>query len=96
MSETPRSAEPVHPKPATPIPEPKRRARGDLSRRLLTAAVLSPAVIAVVVVGGLPYLATVIVFMLLAQREFYGLIEDKGAQPHVALGLGASVAVALL
>ncbi len=96
MSETPRSAEPAHPKSATPIPETKKRVRGDLARRLLTAAVLAPAVIAVVVVGGLAYLATVILFILLAQREFYGLIEDKGAQPHVALGLGASVVVALL
>jgi len=84
----------VHPLPPTPLPEPPpRRERSDLQARILTAAVLVPLVSYIIVVGGYPYLATVLVFGLLAQREFYGLIEDKGARPLVGLGLGFGAAV---
>jgi phosphatidate cytidylyltransferase len=68
----------------------------ELTRRLISAAVLIPLVLYVIAVGGLAYLAIVMGFILLAQREFYGLIEDKGAQPHVGLGLSAAAAVAVL
>jgi phosphatidate cytidylyltransferase len=50
-------------------------------------------VIWLVVLGGLPYLATVIAFVLLGQREFYRLIEEKGAQPLVAYGLAGGAAL---
>jgi len=63
--------------------------RSELALRLLTAAVLVPAVVYIIVLGGIPYLVTVIAFVLLAQREFYALIEEKGAQPLVGLGLVA-------
>jgi phosphatidate cytidylyltransferase len=68
----------------------------ELSRRLIASAILIPLVLYVIALGGLPYLAIVTGFILLAQREFYGLIEDKGAHPHVGLGLAAGVAVAVL
>jgi phosphatidate cytidylyltransferase len=35
----------------------------------------------------------VVVVVLLAQREFYGLIEDKGAHPIVGFGLAAGAAL---
>ena len=37
-----------------------------------------PAVLWVIVQGGLVYLGVVIVFVVLGQREFYHLIEEKG------------------
>ena len=92
----PRMREPLHPHPATPIEPPRRRRVNDLPARLLTAAVLVPAVIALVVVGGLPYLATVICFVVLGQREFYRLIEEKGAHPLVSYGLVGGAALPLV
>ena len=41
---------------------------GDLASRLLTASVLIPLVLYLVIIGGYPYLATVLVFGLLAER----------------------------
>jgi phosphatidate cytidylyltransferase len=84
----------VHPLPPSPLPEiaPKRKS-SDLRSRILTAAVLVPVVSYIIVAGGYLYLATVLAFGLLAQREFYGLIEDKGARPLVGLGLGFGAAV---
>ena len=83
----------IHPQPPTPIAPPAARKRSDLVVRLLSAAVLVPAVIYLIVLGGLPYLATVVVIILLGQREFYRLIEDKGAQPLVSYGLVAGAAL---
>jgi phosphatidate cytidylyltransferase len=82
---------PIHPRPAdAPLPKPERT---DLPARLATAAVLVPLVLYVIALGGLAVLALVIVLTLLAQREFYGLIEDKGAQPIVGFGLAAGAAL---
>lgn len=84
----------VHPQPPTPLPEKKtRKPPGDLASRLLTASVLIPGVLYIIVVGGYPYLATVLVFGLLAQREFYQLIEGKGARPLTTVGLFFGAAV---
>jgi len=88
------SGEGVHPLPATPVDStdapPKR---SDLQKRIWTAAVLVPLVAYIIAAGGYLYLLTVLAFGLLAQREFYGLIEDKGARPLVGLGLGFGAAV---
>ena len=43
--------------------------------------------------GGLVYLAVVVLFVLQGQREFYRLIEDKGAHPIVSYGLAAGAAL---
>lgn len=92
------SAEPLHPQPATPFPEnkKKRSPSSELARRILTAVILIPLVLYVIYLGGWVYVAVVIAFTLIAQREFYGLIEDKGAEPLVALGLGFGLAVTLI
>jgi phosphatidate cytidylyltransferase len=63
---------------------------------VLTAAVLVPSVVYVIVLGGLPYLAVVVLFTLLGLREFYGLIEDKGAQPIVSYGMAAGAALPIV
>jgi phosphatidate cytidylyltransferase len=46
-----------------------------------------------IVLGGLVYLAVVIIIVLLGQRELYRLIEDKGAHPLVSYGLAAGAAL---
>jgi phosphatidate cytidylyltransferase len=87
------AAQAIHPQPPTPVPPKRPRKNADLAARLLSAAVLVPAVIWIVALGGLVYLATVVAFVLLGQREFYRLIEDKGAQPLVSYGLAAGAAL---
>ncbi len=62
-------------------------------RRVLTAAVLIPTVLWIIALGGIPYLLTVMAFALLGQREFYRLIEDKGATPLEGLGLAFGAAI---
>jgi len=83
----------IHPQPPTPGVPKSPKKRSDLAIRLLSAAVLVPAVIYLIILGGLPYLGTVVVIILLGQREFYRLIEDKGAQPLVSYGLVAGAAL---
>lgn len=87
------SAEPVHPHPPTPLPPQKSRKRSDLALRLATAAVLVPSVAWVIVTGGIVYLAVVVGIVLLGLREFYGLIEDKGAHPIWGFGLASGAAL---
>jgi len=90
------AGEPVHPRPATPLAEPRGKKRSDLVLRLLTASVLIPAVIWAIYAGGLPYLAVVIGFVLIGQREVYRLIEDKGAHPLVNFGLAAGAGLPVI
>ena len=70
--------------------------RRDLATRMGTAAVLIPFVLWAIVRGGLVYLVIVIGIGLIAQREFYGLIVDKGARPIQPVGLGFGAAVILV
>jgi phosphatidate cytidylyltransferase len=79
--------------PADAPPPAEKPEGGDLRARLLTASVLVPIVLYVVYLGGLPMLAAVILLTVLAQREFYGLIEDKGAHPIHGFGLAAGAAL---
>lgn len=89
-------SEPLHPKPATPLPEAGGRRMNETLTRWLTAMVLVPAVLWVIVQGGLVYLGVVMVFVLLGQREFYHLIEEKGARPLWGLGLAAGGALPIV
>ena len=89
--------EPFHPKPPTPIVlDPPKKALSELSRRLLTALVLIPSVLYIISVGDLLYVATVMLFTFLGVREFYRLIEDKGAHPIVGIGSAAAVALPVI
>jgi phosphatidate cytidylyltransferase len=85
--------ETVHPQPPTPAGEGKPKERSDLGKRLFSASILIPLVLWVIAQGGIFVLVTVIGFVLLAQREFYGLIEDKGAHPIIGFGLAAGGAL---
>ncbi|TMA29405.1 MAG: hypothetical protein E6J87_19865, partial [Deltaproteobacteria bacterium] len=99
MSEPyPRPREPVRPRPPTPpanggLP---KRGLSDLQSRLLTASILVPWVLFVIAKGRLWVLGTVVVVTLLALREFYGLIEEKGAHPITGFGLAAGAALPLV
>jgi phosphatidate cytidylyltransferase len=79
----------------TPPPDgaPDVGGRGELQARLLTASVLVPGVLYAIYLGGLWVLGLVVAVTLLAQREFYGLIEDKGAHPLHGFGLAAGAAL---
>ncbi len=72
------------------------RSRSELAQRLATAAVLIPFVLWVIARGGLLYLAIVMAIGVLAQQEFYGLLEDKGARALRSVGLGFGAAVILV
>ncbi len=90
----PTTTEPLHPQPSSPIPENgDRKGMSETLTRFLTAGVLVPAVIYVIIQGGLLYLGVVTAFVLLGQREFYHLIEAKGARPLWGLGLAAGGAL---
>jgi phosphatidate cytidylyltransferase len=78
--------------PAAVSPEPRRGA-SNLAKRLLTAAVVIPPVIWLIVAGGLWVLGAVIVIIVLGLREFYQLIEEKGAHPLAGYGLAGGVAL---
>lgn len=85
--------EPIHPRPPTPVGEAKKSRFGNLAQRLLTAAIVIPLVLWLIVLGGVPYLVAIIVITLLGLREFYRLIEDKGAHPLAGFGLAAGAAL---
>jgi len=83
----------IHPRPPTPSPPTRPSGSSNLARRLITAALLVPAIIYTIWVGGLLYLGVIMAIVLLGLREFYRLIEDKGAHPLVGFGLAAGVAI---
>jgi phosphatidate cytidylyltransferase len=89
--------EPLHPQPPSPLPENEGdKGMSETLTRLLTAAVLVPVVLYVIIQGGLLYLAVVTAFVVLGQREFYHLIEEKGARPLWSLGLAAGGALPIV
>jgi phosphatidate cytidylyltransferase len=87
------AATPVHPKPPTPVSPEAKRAWSNLARRLLTAVIVIPPIVYLIVAGGLWTLGGVMVIILLGLREFYQLIEEKGAHPLVGYGLAAGAAL---
>jgi len=88
--------EPVRP-PPPPVTEPQpKKAKSDLPKRLVSAGVLIPLVVYVTITGGLGFLVVLLAMILLGQREFYRLIEDKGAHPSVGFGLCAGAALTLV
>ncbi len=98
MSEAPRSAaarnEPIHPQPPTPIPEkPARRSASNLSLRLVTAGLLIPPVLYAIWQGGLWVVGVVVAMTLQGLREFYDLIEQKGAHPLRGFGMAAGASL---
>jgi phosphatidate cytidylyltransferase len=87
------SGEPIHPRPSTPTPSAAPRKVSNLALRMLTASIVIPLVMWLIVIGGVPYLLAIIFITVMGLREFYRLIEDKGAHPLVGFGLAAGVAL---
>jgi phosphatidate cytidylyltransferase len=91
---SPLATEPVHPQPPTPTPPaPPGKKSSELVLRLATAAVLVPSVLWLIAQGPGFVLAAVVVIVLLGTREFYQLIEAKGAHPEATFGMAASAAL---
>jgi phosphatidate cytidylyltransferase len=90
------SSQPVRPQPPTESVRKPSGPKNDLPARLLTAAVLIPVAIYMVIAGGLWLLGTIMTLVLVGQREFYRMIEDKGAHPLVGFGLSAAMALCLV
>jgi len=88
------ASEPVHPLPPSPAPPPRGgRKNRELALRLATAAVLVPSVLWLIAKGPAFVLGAVIVIVLLGIREFYQLIEAKGAHPEWTFGMAAGAAL---
>ncbi|MBW2234433.1 MAG: phosphatidate cytidylyltransferase [Deltaproteobacteria bacterium] len=89
------AAEPIHPQPPTPVSEEPSRRLSNTAVRAMTAAVLIPFVLWTIAQGGYLYLAVITGIILLGLREFYQMIEAKGADPLEGYGLlaGASLPV---
>ena len=86
--------EPAHPLPPTQIEDESSGSRlSETTLRIITALWLVPLISWIVVLGGLPYLAMATLIVVLGQREFYRLIEDKGMHPIVGLGVAFGVAL---
>ena len=89
--ERPSNAEPLHPLPPSPAsPKTKKRSSSDLALRLGTAAVLVPGVLWLIAAGPGYVLVAVVAIVLLGIREFYHLIEAKGAHPLWGFGMSRS------
>ena len=76
---------PVHPRPSTPTPPESKKSRSDLVTRLLTAVILIPSLLYIITLGGLWYLATII---LIAHPENKLLGKRFHLAPGAALGIG--------
>jgi phosphatidate cytidylyltransferase len=85
--------EPLHPRPPSPTPVERPRKISETTRRLLTAAVLIPSVVALIIAGGLWYLGAVVAIVVVGLYELYRLIEAKGAKPVTGFGLVAAGAL---
>ena len=95
----PAGLEPVHPRPPTPVTAPppaETKKSSDLGARILTASILIPAVLYLIYLGGIVYLAAIIGITLLGMREFYALIAEKGAHPLVHWGYAAGVTLPIV
>jgi CDP-diglyceride synthetase len=96
VSDPTQAEQPVRPQPATETVRKTRQSNSDLPGRLVTAAILVPIACFVVIEGGLWLLGAIMALVLLGQREFYRLIEGKGAHPLFGFGLSAGAALCLV
>lgn len=67
----------------------------NLAQRLLTAAVVTPFVVAAVLLGGLPFAIMVTAFAVIGVTEFYILARNRPSQGSVLVGVPMLIGVAL-
>jgi len=67
-----------------------------LKLRLLSAAVIVPSVIGLILWGGIPFLFGVSAIIILGLREFYEIIELKGLRPQKLPGLIGATLLAIV
>lgn len=92
----PLGSEPIRPRPPSPSAQVERREHSNLTLRLVTASLLIPPVLYAIYAGGLWVLGVVLLGTLLGLREFYQLIEQKGAQPIRSFGYVSGVTLPVL
>ncbi|MCP5070304.1 MAG: phosphatidate cytidylyltransferase [bacterium] len=63
---------------------------------MITAALLIPPIVLLILQGGLWMLAAVLVIIMFGVTEFYDMIEAKGAEPLRTLGMTASAALPVI
>jgi phosphatidate cytidylyltransferase len=92
--ESPAAASGVAPDPR-PGEKPGKISRS-LHLRLLSAAVIVPTVIGLILWGGVPFLLGVVTIIVIALHEFYEIIELKGLRPLKLPGLVGATLLALV
>lgn len=79
--------------PALP---PEGRISRSLRLRLLSAAVIVPTVLFLIIIGGVPFFLVVIAIICLALREFYEIIEVKGLHPQKLAGVAGAALLGIV
>ncbi len=92
----PLGSEPIRPRPPSPSIQVERRQPSNLTLRLVTAGLLIPPVLYAIYAGGLWVLGVVLLGTMIGLREFYQLIEQKGAQPIRGFGYASGVTLPVL
>jgi len=67
-----------------------------LTRRVVSGLILAPAVFYLVYLGSWPFLLFIEALVILGSIEFLRMARNKGAEPHMELGVLAAAALAAL
>ncbi|HEX7879302.1 MAG TPA: phosphatidate cytidylyltransferase, partial [Candidatus Eisenbacteria bacterium] len=67
-----------------------------LARRVASGLVLAPLVFYLVYLGSWPFLLFIEAMVILGSIEFLRMARNKGAEPHMELGVLAAAALAAL
>lgn len=73
----------------------KKHPLSNLTQRILTGVILTPIVIALAVMGGVPFAALVAVITLIGMLEFYALAKNHPAHGSAVIGAPAALVVIL-
>lgn len=71
----------------------KKQPLSNLTQRVLTGVILTPIVVALAVLGGLPFAGMVGVITLIGMLEFYALAKNHPVHGNPMIGIPAGIAV---